>query len=72
MTASGVVAESGAQRPGQHHRSAAQRSDGLGPLIVAGLLLRQLGLSLPAIAEVLAGQQETAAALRTHLELLEP
>ncbi|MEU0084242.1 TipAS antibiotic-recognition domain-containing protein [Streptomyces sp. NPDC006274] len=35
------------------------------------LLLRQLGLSLPAIAEVLAGQQETAAALRTHLELLE-
>ncbi|WP_059005625.1 MerR family transcriptional regulator [Streptomyces specialis] len=35
------------------------------------LLLRQLGLSLPAIAEVLAGQRETAAALRTHLELLE-
>jgi DNA-binding transcriptional MerR regulator len=35
------------------------------------LLLRRLGLSLPAIAEVLAGQQETAAALRTHLELLE-
>ncbi|MET7622385.1 TipAS antibiotic-recognition domain-containing protein [Streptomyces sp. NPDC005408] len=35
------------------------------------LLLRQLGLSLPAIAEVLAGQQETGAALRTHLELLE-
>ncbi|MET9110708.1 MerR family transcriptional regulator [Streptomyces zhihengii] len=35
------------------------------------LLLRRLGLSLPAIAEVLAGEQETAEALRTHLELLE-
>jgi MerR family transcriptional regulator, thiopeptide resistance regulator len=35
------------------------------------LLLRQLGLGLPAIAEILAGQQDTAAALRTHLELLE-
>jgi DNA-binding transcriptional MerR regulator len=35
------------------------------------LLLRRLGLSLPAIAEVLAGEQETAAALQTHLELLE-
>ncbi|MEE1927166.1 MerR family transcriptional regulator [Streptomyces sp. TRM 70351] len=35
------------------------------------LLLRQLGLSLSAIAEILAGQQETAAALRTHLALLE-
>ncbi|MFD0362104.1 MerR family transcriptional regulator [Nocardia sp. GCM10030253] len=34
------------------------------------LLLRELGLGLPAIAEVLAGQQDTAAALRTHLELL--
>ncbi|MFE3068826.1 MerR family transcriptional regulator [Streptomyces sp. NPDC059247] len=35
------------------------------------LLLRELGLSLPAIAEVLAGQRDTAAALRTHLALLE-
>ncbi|MFI9117748.1 MerR family transcriptional regulator [Streptomyces venezuelae] len=35
------------------------------------LLLRELGLSLPAIAEVLAGQQDTSAALRTHLALLE-
>jgi DNA-binding transcriptional MerR regulator len=35
------------------------------------LLLRELGLGLPAIAEVLEGQQDTAAALRTHLELLE-
>ncbi|MEU8895095.1 TipAS antibiotic-recognition domain-containing protein [Nocardia sp. NPDC048505] len=34
------------------------------------LLLRQLGLGLPAIAEVLAGEQDTAAALRTHLDLL--
>ncbi|MFQ6394848.1 MerR family transcriptional regulator [Nocardia sp. KC 131] len=34
------------------------------------LLLRELGLGLPAIAEVLAGQQDTAAALRTHLDLL--
>lgn len=35
------------------------------------LLLRELGLSLPAIAEVLAGQRDTSAALRTHLSLLE-
>jgi DNA-binding transcriptional MerR regulator len=35
------------------------------------LLLRELGLGLPAIADVLAGQQDPAAALRTHLELLE-
>ena len=35
------------------------------------LLLRELGLGLPAIAEVLNGQQDTAAALRTHLKLLE-
>ncbi|QOR70632.1 MerR family transcriptional regulator [Ruania alkalisoli] len=35
------------------------------------LLLRELGLSLPAIAEVLAGDQSEAEALRTHLELLE-
>ncbi|MBD0709196.1 MULTISPECIES: MerR family transcriptional regulator [unclassified Streptomyces] len=35
------------------------------------LLLRELGLSLPAIAEVLAGERDTAAALRTHLALLE-
>ncbi|WP_455353145.1 MerR family transcriptional regulator [Streptomyces sp. SYSU K217416] len=35
------------------------------------LLLRELGLGLPAIAEVLAGQRDTAAALRTHLDLLE-
>ncbi len=35
------------------------------------LLLRELGLGLPAIAEVLAGQREPAAALRIHLELLE-
>ncbi|HVL85089.1 MAG TPA: MerR family transcriptional regulator [Pseudonocardia sp.] len=35
------------------------------------LLLRELGLGLPAIAGVLAGQQDTAAALRTHLSLLE-
>ncbi|QIS08085.1 MerR family transcriptional regulator [Nocardia arthritidis] len=34
------------------------------------LLLRELGLGLPVIAEVLAGQQDTSAALRTHLELL--
>ncbi|MET8430966.1 MerR family transcriptional regulator [Nocardia sp. NPDC004860] len=34
------------------------------------LLLRELGLGLPAIAEVLAGQKDTAAALRAHLELL--
>ncbi|MGW0174385.1 TipAS antibiotic-recognition domain-containing protein [Rhodococcus sp. NPDC003322] len=35
------------------------------------LLLRELGLGLDAIGEVLAGQRDTAAALRTHLELLE-
>ncbi len=35
------------------------------------LLLRQLGLGLPAIAEVLDGQRDSAAALETHLELLE-
>jgi DNA-binding transcriptional MerR regulator len=35
------------------------------------LLLRELGLGLPAIAEILQGQQDTAAALRTHLDLLE-
>jgi MerR family transcriptional regulator, thiopeptide resistance regulator len=35
------------------------------------LLLRELGLGLPAIAEVLAGQRDTAAALRTHLRILE-
>ncbi|MEX0171784.1 MerR family transcriptional regulator [Streptomyces sp. LMG1-1-1.1] len=35
------------------------------------LLLRELGLSLPAIAEVLAGERDTSAALRTHLALLE-
>ena len=35
------------------------------------LLLRELGLGLPAIAEILAGQQDAAAALRTHLRLLE-
>ena len=35
------------------------------------LLLRELGLGLPAIAEVLAGQRDTVAALRTHLGLLE-
>lgn len=35
------------------------------------LLLRELGLGLPAIADVLAGQQDTAGALRTHLKLLE-
>ncbi|MCK2240173.1 MULTISPECIES: MerR family transcriptional regulator [unclassified Crossiella] len=35
------------------------------------LLLRELGLSLPMITEVLDGQRDTAAALRTHLELLE-
>ncbi|WP_406235213.1 MerR family transcriptional regulator [Nocardia sp. NBC_01009] len=34
------------------------------------LLLRELGLGLPAIAEVLAGQQGTTTALRAHLELL--
>jgi MerR family transcriptional regulator, thiopeptide resistance regulator len=35
------------------------------------LLLRELGLGLPAIAEVLNGQRDSAAALRTHLKLLE-
>lgn len=35
------------------------------------LLLRELGLGLPAIADVLAGQTDTATALGTHLELLE-
>lgn len=35
------------------------------------LLLRELGLGLAAIAEVLAGQRNAAAALRTHLRLLE-
>ncbi|NNH74061.1 MerR family transcriptional regulator [Nocardia uniformis] len=34
------------------------------------LLLRELGLGLPVIAEVLAGEQDSKAALRTHLELL--
>ncbi|WP_280267765.1 MerR family transcriptional regulator [Nocardia wallacei] len=34
------------------------------------LLLRELGLGLPVIAEVLAGEQDAASALRTHLELL--
>ncbi|PXX63066.1 DNA-binding transcriptional MerR regulator [Nocardia tenerifensis] len=34
------------------------------------LLLRELGLGLPVIAEVLAGQRDSGAALRTHLELL--
>ncbi len=34
------------------------------------LLLRELGLSLPTIAEVLDGQASDAAALRTHLEWL--
>ncbi|UFU02931.1 MerR family transcriptional regulator [Ruania suaedae] len=35
------------------------------------LLLRELGLSLAAIADVLAGDQSEAEALRTHLDLLE-
>jgi DNA-binding transcriptional MerR regulator len=35
------------------------------------LLLRELGIGLPAIAEVLAGQRDPTAALRTHLRLLE-
>lgn len=35
------------------------------------LLLRELGLGLPAIAEILHGQRDPAAALRTHLDLLE-
>lgn len=35
------------------------------------LLLRELGLGLPAIAEVLDGQRDSTAALETHLDLLE-
>ncbi|WP_329463966.1 MerR family transcriptional regulator [Streptomyces sp. NBC_01431] len=35
------------------------------------LLLRELGLSLPVIGEVLEGERDPAAALRTHLHLLE-
>jgi DNA-binding transcriptional MerR regulator len=35
------------------------------------LLLRDLGLGLPAIAAVLAGQRDRTAALETHLDLLE-
>ncbi|MBB4687348.1 MerR family transcriptional regulator [Amycolatopsis jiangsuensis] len=35
------------------------------------LLLRELGLGLPAIAEVLDGQRDSATALEKHLELLE-
>lgn len=35
------------------------------------LLLRELGLGLPAIAQALEGQRDTAAALRAHLGLLE-
>ncbi|HEX4058194.1 MAG TPA: TipAS antibiotic-recognition domain-containing protein [Galbitalea sp.] len=35
------------------------------------LLLRQLGLGIPAISEVLAGQKDDSQALRTHLALLE-
>ncbi|MFB6667256.1 MerR family transcriptional regulator [Streptomyces parvus] len=35
------------------------------------LLLRELGLSLPAIKDVLEGQRDTAVALRAHLLLLE-
>jgi len=35
------------------------------------LLLRELGLPLPAIKDVLEGQRDTATALRTHLRLLE-
>jgi DNA-binding transcriptional MerR regulator len=34
------------------------------------LLLRELGLGLPVIAEVLAGQHDVTAALETHLDLL--
>ena len=34
------------------------------------LLLRDLGLGIPAIAEVLAGQRDDTAALRTHLDWL--
>jgi DNA-binding transcriptional MerR regulator len=35
------------------------------------LLLRELGLGIPAIVEVLAGEHDTGSALRTHLHLLE-
>ncbi|MFC7407183.1 MerR family transcriptional regulator [Georgenia alba] len=35
------------------------------------LLLRELGLALPTIAQVLQGEQDTVEALRTHLKLLE-
>ncbi|MFJ8310013.1 MULTISPECIES: TipAS antibiotic-recognition domain-containing protein [unclassified Streptomyces] len=35
------------------------------------LLLRELGLSLPVIGEVLEGERDPAVALRTHLRLLE-
>ncbi len=35
------------------------------------LLLRELGLGIPAIGEVLAGQRDDSAALRTHLEWLD-
>lgn len=35
------------------------------------LLLRELGLGLPAVAEVLAGQRDTVGALHTHLDVLE-
>ncbi|MEV6074536.1 TipAS antibiotic-recognition domain-containing protein [Streptomyces sp. NPDC052069] len=35
------------------------------------LLLRELGLGLPAIKDVLEGQRDTAGALRAHLRLLE-
>jgi DNA-binding transcriptional MerR regulator len=35
------------------------------------LLLRELGLGLPTIAELLAGQRDTTNALRSHLEILE-
>nr|WP_255450125.1 TipAS antibiotic-recognition domain-containing protein [Skermania sp. ID1734] len=35
------------------------------------LLLRDLGLGLPAIAQILDGEQEPVAALETHLQLLE-
>ncbi|MFJ9686851.1 MerR family transcriptional regulator [Streptomyces bacillaris] len=35
------------------------------------LLLRELGLALPAIKDVLEGQRDTGAALRAHLRLLE-
>ena len=34
------------------------------------LLLRELGLGIPAIGEVLAGQRDDTVALRTHLEWL--